>query len=402
MTVKESSIAKMIPGRGSIDGPNPEAQPGEGWVRPPKPSQQERAAEIRQQHATLAKATASAEVGLSRYQVAALKAWWEIYHGEAPAADVTPEMMAELFLRAPARWAKNAPLGLMTMRPGSSAVGLHHEDEDDTLDEFTEYKIGIDVSESAVNRLVAKRKAVMLPCLTIRVLAASWPFPFGAAIIPPQFNAVNQAEHDRLVREFASSFTSGVRGQLLLLAGTRSDRRIQQGLELGLIDVVSEGRYKGELEHLGTCPSPEARNPDGRAIVQTYIPAHGLPTDQIVSARNPDPIPPTPRTIDALLPNPPKHIRNPAWHETPMIEGKANFTDSIAGFEFKDQEVTRTVEWLGAVLNVRKNQRGEPMWEPMRDFSEPTQRFRAAVEAFTAANPGAKTDHENFPVYCVA
>jgi hypothetical protein len=378
--MKESAIASL----GAIPSPtNLEAKPdGEGWVRRPKPSQQERMVELREQHATLSKATASAASGLSRYQRKALVEWWTAYHdGEAPGPDVSPEMMTAKFLNPPAKWGKGSPLAYLVLRRVPTATVISPEGRLENLSSTREYRVGIDITEDEAQRLIREDLAAYLPVATVQVTAHSWKRP-----LDPQ--------------------PLGVRGQLVLFRGDTErledrERFLNQAIEMGDVRIVRyQGRYTDRLEDLNPCPTPAPQNPAGRTEIRCHYPAGSNGAPGHVGVREPDQLPPVARTVEALIPEPPKTERLPEWHETPMTRIVPNAYLELEYFQLFDQQETKVPAWLAGVLTVRRTRHGEPYVNLVDAPIEPLQRFIADVEAFTAENPGARTDHVDFPRYC--
>ncbi len=353
------------PGRGSIDAPA--ASEYQDPDAPPEPSKAERLASLRER-------TAEAKAGISRYQRQKLVEWWSQFYGTPPDETVSAEEMARQFLDPPScQWTKNSPLGFLAVKGIVSVLspdgGLRY------LDPHKEHVIGVDLTERDAQWLLEAKAAQSLPVVTVKVLAFSW-------------------------RRMLDPRALGYRGELVLYRGTLQDRFLEQAEQFGEIEIVQDGRYTGKPESLGPCPTPREKDPKGRTYLEGYEGAvsRGMAaaTKRASGQRTHDPLP---KSIDALIPDLPEHIRNPEWYTTPEILVRPNTSATIADFVFEDQKPVKVCEWLAAVLNVRTTRHGEPILDFIDTPSEPGQRFRAAVAEFAAMNPNAKTDDVNFPVY---
>ncbi len=323
--------------------------------------------------AALRQATAEARSGVTAYQKRELHRWYEAYTGEPVPASKTVEELAQLFLNPPCQWAKGAPRGFVAV---TAVTAVIKDGKLKYLDKCKEHLVGVDLSEEDVRQLLEGKVAALLPCVTVRVLARQW-----CRTLDPN--------------------PLGVRGELALYRGAVNDRFLEQAEQLGQIEIVQEiGRYAGKPESLGQCPTPRPRDPDGRTYLSNYKGAAGRGEAAAVGAGGgPRTHEPLPRTLDALLPEPPKHIRNPEWHETPMVRVKPNSDLHLEHFDLFDQQEVKVPEWLACVLNVRRNRHNEPMVDFIDAPSEPGRRFIADVAEHAAAYPDAKTDDVTFPVY---
>ncbi len=326
--------------------------------------------------ASLRERTATARAGITRLQRQKLVEWWLAYHGQAPGPDVTPETMAEKFLSPPARWSTGSPRGYIAVSGVVSVIGPDGKLR--YLDKHREHLVGIDLGDEDVRQLLEGKVATLLPCVTIWVIDASWPRFLASPIIPSP------------------------RGTLYLWRGTTADRYLEQSREMGLIEIIQEGRFSGSPESLGICPMSQLKDPAGR----TYLRGHyqggmGLVSQFLLPGEGPKVHPPMARVLENLLPEPPAHIKNPSWDATPLIRVKPNETRTIDYYELTDGCELRVPEWVAAVLSVRKTRHGESCVDLLDELSEPGQRFRADVQHYTSLHPSATTADEGFPVYSI-
>ena len=51
----------------------------------------------------------------------------------------------------------------------------------------------------------------------------------------------------------------------------RDERYLEQSIEMGFVQFIQEGRYRGRLEDLGQCPTPQEKTPKIAHIWKTTV-----------------------------------------------------------------------------------------------------------------------------------
>jgi len=356
-----------VAARGAIFDPTDEIRSGMNAM-----AESSKAARIASMRAQLAAPVQPEPTGFSGFQKRALKHWWTRFHGQAPGDDVTVEEMARQFLDPPAQWAGDSPRGFLAVE-GSVPV-VNKDGALDYLDPTKVHRIGIDVSDADARRLADQKAGALLSCLTLRVLCFSWPN------IP------------------LSPIAPAVRGQLVCWRGTGNDRLVEQAFLLGMVEILQDGFYAGPLASLPACPTPRVSDPPKRAYLDGYTPASAPEAQKFLKPKNPRSYEATPRTIKAMLPEPPERAAPRGPHESRHVRIQANVTVlNWGGGMLVDGETYTLNVWQALIGSVRANRHGTPylvILDPLQPWEE---RFRRVVVQHAATHPGWTSADPDFP-----
>jgi hypothetical protein len=172
------------------------------------------------------------------------------------------------YLRCKTRWAAGSPVGYVRMRSAETATWNgkrrgYQKGED--------LGIETDIGGDDAAAFLQSGAAEVLPTVTIRVLSSVWPGGIGTNIPAwrlPRMKNTNgvEVEPPGAMVEPGQQF---YRGELVLHSVPLPlkappdyvDRRIQQSLDFGMIEVRCRGRLLDDPAKLATCPLPERRKP---------------------------------------------------------------------------------------------------------------------------------------------
>jgi hypothetical protein len=157
-----------------------------------------------------------------------LQHWWKISQAELMADPFDQSVVDNL--RPAATWDEGTPQGfLLAVATISTPIVADSLIEIRTIDKGAQIAVGIDCTAEERDKWLAAGLVKTLPCMTVRALVTS---SLGVSV-------------PRLTR-----------GKLLCIRGESDERILMQWLEIGYVEHICEGAYRGKLSELRPCPLP--------------------------------------------------------------------------------------------------------------------------------------------------
>ena len=170
-----------------------------------------------------------------------LQVLWKDGAAEIMARDLADSQHVLDYLRPTPKWAEGSAQGFLvsvhtisTIVTDGALLGVR------TIDIGTRLRVGVDCTPEERDKWLAAGLVKTLPCVTVRALVNS-----SVGVSNPKL----------------------IRGQLLVIEGGGNERLLVQWLELGFVEHICDGAYKGDLSALRSCPLPVKRQRKSRMKV---------------------------------------------------------------------------------------------------------------------------------------
>ncbi len=351
---------------------------------PSEPSNQSAATEAELRATRLARLEAdqaAARAGLSGYEVQKLREWHQGYHGSPPPKTMGLDELAQLFVYAPAKWAKDFEHVIGYIGISGELIVRRKRDDGSELTTVENrtfiLRDGVDDIDAERARFSKVINIFTCPTITLQVTAHSWSGPF--------------------LQPIGTAF----RGEVILWRGERNDRVIEQGVQMGLVRVVQDGRAPVLS---GMCPIPKLVDPDGRTRLQNY-PLDGR-LDRVNSVKQN----PREREIEAsvsailALGTPtlgPQYRGGFNPEAPPLVRCRYIARESTHNLPFKrDDTFSANVCWcLKISLDPAYTMDGAPPIEILDPLPPAYEAYKPVLESYMLAHPGELSSTPGFPAW---